>query len=295
MRVLRTAESVLAAHNARMLVAYGKDPTMKSCTKTGWMHVGRAVRGLCAAALVLAGTAALGGCYQRSNYPQIPTSVGFNENPNTPSGEQAMVAAVQFVASRYAPGQREFDPSQDPRTTPMVNYPAVVNLPMGMRRSFYERIAAKVGPQVLPATPQSVVEARSSGAPVFHVSRVWMRFDRAYVDVLRPMPELGPAPDGTTIYQMITCHLEGGLRPWRVVYTRTWHPGDAKAPEYWFLPSEDRPNEHELAMRGLTERQLAQREAELEARKREESGLGTTGGEGAGVLGVPAPAGAEIK
>jgi hypothetical protein len=257
-------------------------------------------RGACVLALLACG-AALPGCYQRANYPEIPTSVGFNENPNTPSAERAMIASLQFVASRYTPGQREFDPALDPRTTPMVNYPAVVNLPMGMRKSFYERIATKVGPEVLPATPESVVEARSSGAPVFHVSRVWMRFDRAYVDVLRPMPELGVAPDGTTIHQMITCHLEGGLRPWRVVYTRTWHPGDAKAPEYWFLPSEDRPDEHEIAMRALTQRQLAQRQGESEARlreetAREESGLGAADGGNEAVLGTPGgEGGAGIK
>jgi hypothetical protein len=196
---------------------------------------------LCAAGLLVS----VAGCFQRSTYPAIPTSRGFNENPNTPAGEQAIVAAVQYVASRWTPGEREYDPTSTPRGLPMVQYPMVVNLPLGMRKLYYDRIPTKIGPDVLPATPESVV----SGKPVFHVARVWLRFNSGIVDILRPMPEVGLAPDGQPVYQKITVRLEGGMKPWTVVHARSWVPGDDTAPDFYFVPAIDDPNQFAITMR----------------------------------------------
>lgn len=208
---------------------------MRRTTRTRVLSLSAA--GLCACAALLP------GCFQRSTYPAIPTARGFSENPNTPAGEQAVVAAVQYVASRWTPGNREFDVAQTPRGLPMVTYPMVVNLPDGTRKLFYERIPGRIGPQVLPATPESV----TSGLPVFHVTRVWLRFGRGTVDVLRPALELGPGPDGQPIYQKITVRLEGGTAPWTVQHARAWNPGDDAAPAFNFVPAFDDPNEWVLA------------------------------------------------
>lgn len=184
-------------------------------------------------------SAALTGCYQQSSYPEIPTSQGYAEDPNRPATEQAMVAALQYVGSRWTPGQRMYDPKVEPRGLPYVNYPCVINLPLGMRKVYYERIPAKIGPQVLAATPENV----ALGLPTFHVTRVWMRFNKAQVDVLRPMPEVGEGPTGKPVYQLITVHLEGGMKPWNVVYARSWPAGQISAPEYSFVPAVDDPNQ----------------------------------------------------
>ena len=192
-------------------------------------------------------TATLSGCYQRGNYPEIPTSQGYAEDPNRPATEQAMVAALQYVGSRWTPGQRMYDPNVEPRGLPYVNYPCVINLPLGMRKIYYERIPGKVGPQVLPATPDNV----ALGLPTFHVTRVWMRFNKAYVDILRPMPEMGPGPDGTPVYQLITVHLEGGIKPWNVVYARSWPAGQVTAPEYSFVPAVDDANQFVITQREM--------------------------------------------
>lgn len=208
--------------------------------------------------MIVCGTLAVvgsaGGCYQKSTYPAIPAAAGHNDNPNTPSGEQAIVAALQYVGSRWSPGEREFDARESPQGKPMVPYAMVVNLPAGTRKLFYERIPAKVGPNVRPATGETV----RSGEPLFHVSRVWLRFDRGTIDVLRPMPEMGPSPTGGPVYQKITLRLEGGMQPWRVVHARAWSPGADMPPELNFVPETDNPNEYVLARQRAQARLQAQ-------------------------------------
>jgi len=210
------------------------------------------VRLLLACSLV-AMTASLAGCFQNSNYPAIPTSRGYAEDPNKPAAEAAMVAALQYVASRWTPGQREFDVSLAPNALPMADYPLVINLPLGTRKMLYDRIAKKVGPEVQPATPENV----TGTLPVFHVTRVWLRADHGTVDVLRPTPELGPDKDGKPIYQKITIRLEGGFKPWNVVHARAWYPGDEQAPEFYFNPQFDVPTQWRVSQREQVHKDLA--------------------------------------
>ncbi len=209
-----------------------------------WCAIGSTALGL----TLLTGSF-LGGCFQRGNYPEIPTSQGFAEDPNRPANEQAMVAALQYVGSRWTPGDRMFDPNLDPKGVPYVNYPAVINLPQGTRKTMYERVARKVGPQVQPVTPESIAQH----VPTFHVTRVWLRFNKGWVDVLRPMPELGIGPDGKPVYQRVTLHLEGGNKPWTVAYARSWNPGDERAPAFYYLPEYDDPNQYAITTRQLRE------------------------------------------
>ncbi|HYF15811.1 MAG TPA: hypothetical protein VD971_12150 [Phycisphaerales bacterium] len=189
---------------------------------------------------------ALAGCYQQSTYPAIPTARGYPENPNTPAAEQAIVAAVQYVASRWPPGNRDFDESVTPRGLPMVPYEMVVSLPAGTRKLYYDRMPAKIGPNVKPATPETV----ASGAPVFYVTRVWLRFSKGTVDVLRPMVELGSTPDNP-IYQKVTVRLEGGIEPWHVQHARAWAPGEAELPEHFFVPAVDHADQYRITARGM--------------------------------------------
>lgn len=246
--------------------------------------VGRVVaKGSLVAMMAAAGlgmTAGLGGCFQNSNYPAIPTSRGFSEDPNKPASEAAMVAALQYVASRWTPGQREFDVSTAPNALPMADYPLVINLPLGTRKMLYDRIAKKVGPEVQPATPENV----NGTLPVFHVTRVWLRTDHGLVDVLRPMPELGLDKDGMPIYQKITIRLEGGFKPWNVVHARAWYPGDEAPPEFYFNPAYDNPNQWRVSSREKMQQDLAAFDAAMGVQPATD---------GAAVQGAPAQATAE--
>lgn len=201
-------------------------------------------RVLFAAALLGLAGMALSGCYQYSNYPNIPTARGTLEDPNRPSTMMAIVASVQYVATRYPPAASiyDLDPTSAEAQSIAVTYPMVFSGPRGFRRAYYEDASRRIGPQVLPLTPEAI----DSGLPIFHVTRVWMRGNVATIDVLRPMPELGKGPDGRTIYQPVTVRLEGGFSPWRVVHARIWNPGDEAEPPSFFLPEVDRTDQFEF-------------------------------------------------
>src|SRR5262249_20624546 len=104
----------------------------------------------------------------------------------------------------------------------------------------------EIGPNVHPLTP----EIWSDNAyPIYHVSRVWIREHEAKVDVLRPMFEMGPGPDGKPIYQAVTVHLEGRFEPWHVVFGRSLEAGTVPTPAPYFLPEQDDPNQYRTWLR----------------------------------------------
>ncbi|HYE60879.1 MAG TPA: hypothetical protein VD997_02690 [Phycisphaerales bacterium] len=192
-----------------------------------------------AAVVGLAITLALNaGCQKYQNYPVVPTSKGLAEDPSNPATEAAIVAAVQYVGNRYPPNGEPvaLKPGKEPGKL-MVDYPFALNLPAGMRKSFYERIPGKIGPSVVPLTPEVVEEGT---LPIFHVTRVQLRFNSGIVDVLRPVPELGAGPDGKPIYQKFTVRLQGGFEPWRALHARAWDPGFDEAPPVYFVPDMER-------------------------------------------------------
>lgn len=178
------------------------------------------------------------GCQKYQNYPVVPTSKGLAEDPSNPATEAAIVAAVQYVGNRYPPNGHavEVKDYQTPGKL-MVDYPFALNLPAGIRKSFYERIPGKIGPEVVPMTPEV---ADAGELPVFHVTRVQLRFNSGIVDVLRPVPELGAGTDGKPIYQKFTVRLTGGFEPWRAVHARAWEPGADEAPAFYFVPDMER-------------------------------------------------------
>ncbi|MBX3409386.1 MAG: hypothetical protein KF859_05820 [Phycisphaeraceae bacterium] len=202
---------------------------------------------IAAATCLLAPVAGLVGCTkQYTNYPEVPTARGLSEDPNSPAAELAIISSVQFVVRRYFPGSQQ----EESTTTQSVGRASVqdsfvLNLPRGMRKSFYERIARQIGPNVMPMTE----EAQQTALPVFYVTRVWMRFNQGQVDIMRPMLELPPGPDGKPIYQTITCRLEGRFMNWRVVHARAWTPGLDPLPQPYFVPDIERTDQFRHTMR----------------------------------------------
>ena len=210
------------------------------------------------AGLLLAAAGPMGCTHQYANYPEIPSAKGLKQDPNTPAAESAMVTALQFVANRYPPGTLRLDAKNSREAGEMITAtPMVVNLPVGQRQSYYRRIARKVGPNVAPMTAD--VDA---SLPVYHVTRVWLRFSEGWVDVMRPMPELPPGPDGKPVYQTVTLKMRGGLGPWRVLHARAWPPGIDPVPEPFMLPDMERINQYEFSARaeGDARGQVRQRE-----------------------------------
>lgn len=196
------------------------------------------------AALLLAALS-LAGCAGYSSYPPVEASYGESKGANSPAAEGAMITALQYAVTRYPPdGPRQDASSSAEASSLRADFPLVVNLPLGTRKSVYEHVAAKLGPQAMPMTPES----EASGNPIYSVTRVWVRQSAATVDILRPMPELPPGPDGKPVYQTITCNLEGGFRPWRVTYARVWSPTGADHPIAFYLPDVDRHDEFKRAM-----------------------------------------------
>ncbi len=199
------------------------------------------------AAGLLFATAGLSGCTQQyANYPEIPSARGLKQDPNTPAAESAMVTALQFVANRYPPGTLRLDAKNAREAGEMITSTAmVVNLPVGQRQSYYRRIARKVGPNAVPMTADV-----DPSLPVYHVTRVWLRFSEGWVDVMRPMPELPAGPDGKPVYQTVTLKMSGGFGPWRVLHARAWPPGIDPMPEPYLLPDEERINQYDFSTKG---------------------------------------------
>ncbi len=175
-------------------------------------------------------------CQKYQNYPSVATARGTPEEPNNPATEAAIVASLQYVATRFPPHGGIYAKAPDDANKLHADFPFAVNMPAGMRKSFYERIPTKVGPDVKPLTPE-IVEQGS--LPIYHVTRVWLRFNSGTVDVLRPMTQLGKGPQGT-VYQKVTLRLEGGFSPWRVVHARAWEPGADEPPPFYYLPDLER-------------------------------------------------------
>jgi len=185
------------------------------------------------------------GCQQYVNAPAIPTSRGIPDNPNKPAAVECIRLAVQYVATRYPPGTVEDSlVTEKGRVQMRAPYPLVVNAPRGMRKSFYTTIVKEVGAFAEPMTPA----ARESDLPTFHVASIIMRFNTAQVDVLRPMPELGPGTDGKPVYQTVTVRLEGGMEPWRVVHARAWAPDNVVIPPPYFIPEIERVEQYKWQM-----------------------------------------------
>ncbi len=188
----------------------------------------RVVRGGLAIGAVSACAGALGGCWGYVNYPPIEgASPGIN-NPNAPPADELMILATKWVADRYPP----------PRSGPEVAGEAqfAVNLPPGVRRDLYERVAAKTAGRAVPLT-----ETNAKTLPIYHIARVWVRMRDAKVDVLRPRLELPRRPDGQPVYECVTLLIEGGLKPWRVTQFQTWEVGVVDPPPLNFCPEEYGP------------------------------------------------------
>lgn len=142
------------------------------------------------------------GCATYANYPEIGKDAAVND-PNVAPLPRLEAVALRWVVRRYP-----------------VEGAYVVNLARGTERSKAESIAAEVGEGA------RLVSDQTMGLPVYHVSRIWLRGDRAEVDVLRPVGDEGA-------HQMVTVRLENELGRWAVSSAKVWPVGMGEVPELY--------------------------------------------------------------
>jgi len=193
--------------------------------------VGCSIMGLIGAGLLglgALGLASIPGCATYANYPPIGQDLAVNDPNVVPLPVLMRVSLNRVLAQDAGAGDLP------------ENW--VLNLPRGTTleraRSLLEGVKRDTG-----VTGGMLVgDPGSQGLPVYSVTRVWLRADKATVDVIRPVTLDGMTPteadtDGVAYtYQKITLQLTGGFRPWRVVSTRAWPIGLEDRPELFGWP-----------------------------------------------------------
>lgn len=177
--------------------------TARTNSRTVTTMVARASIGLAGLAI-----ASIGGCVGYTTYPAASWQVA-SEEMNGPPADEIMIESVKWAIERY-----ESDSSKA----------IAINLPDVVRDRTYRIIAYRAGERVLP------MEAGREDMPTYHLTRLWVRGEKAEVDLLRPVDALGESPTGSPIIQAVTVYLEGGLHRWRVERARHWKIGTDAVP-----------------------------------------------------------------
>lgn len=164
-------------------------------------------RSLSIAALAALAALPLAGCY--SNWPPIE-GTGRTELNNVHT-RGALVAAGKWALDRYKPATA-----------------VAFNLPADLRRSAVLEVVDRIGEGSQPLTPESAQQL-----PIFHLARIWIRNDRAELDVIVP------TTDGN--YAMTQLRLTGRFNEWRVEVAREWETLVRPVPELAYLPETDMP------------------------------------------------------
>lgn len=183
--------------------------------------------------LTAAALTTITGCVGYNVYPpQAGVHAGFT-NPNSDPFPPVMTEALRWVITRNpAVASAEWSP---PLGVPPEGSKFAINLPVGVNRLVYLRVADRVGFGVVPMVPGS------ENLPIYHVSRVWISGDEAKVDIVRPVLGLPPGANGRPVTQGTTVRLRGGMEPWHVTSHRDWAINTLPTPEINYVPEEGAP------------------------------------------------------
>jgi len=141
-----------------------------------------------------------GGCALYMNYPPLEGDTSIN-NPNvSPMPEVVEIGLIETVR-RYPAGGAY-----------------VVNLPRGTSRATAEWVREGLG-----ASARLVGDESEAGLPVFHVTRVWIRGNKARVEVLAP--DVNGKQRGVVVEMATT-----GIGEWRVDRVRALATGAVEEP-----------------------------------------------------------------
>jgi len=182
------------------------------------------------ALLLAAGT--MPSCVGYNVYPPMEGERGFT-NVNSDPCPQVMTQALRWVALRYPPNA---DAEWNQPSSDNVGANAfAINLPSGLNRRIAERIIKDVGNGAQPML------AGAEKLPTYHVARISVRGDDAYVDVVRPVLGLSTGDSAQPITQAITLRLRGGIHPWEVTSHREWSFNSLQPPALNYLEGETLP------------------------------------------------------
>jgi hypothetical protein len=173
--------------------------------------------GLSALAALLGGGPA--GCVGYTTYPAADWQLA-SDDMNGPPADEIMTESVRWAVERYEAGR---DGS------------IAINLPDVVRDRTYSIVAFRAGERVVP------LDGENTRLPTYHLTRLWVRGDKAEVDLLRPVSELGASPTGDPIIQAVTVYLEGGFSQWRVTRARHWKIGTDAVPSPHYFGEGDGP------------------------------------------------------
>ena len=188
---------------------------------------------LAALAVSAAALAAVSGCVGYNVYPPQPgVTAGFT-NPNSDPFPPIMTEALRWVITRNpAVASAEWSP---PLGVPPEGSKFAVNLPVGVNRLVYLRVADRIGYGAVPLVPGN------ENLPTYHISRIWISGDEAKVDVVRPVLGLPPGANGRPVTQGTTVRLRGGMEPWHVTSHRDWAINTLPTPALNYVPEEGAP------------------------------------------------------
>ena len=161
------------------------------------------------------------GCIGYTTYPAASWQVASDEM-NGPPADEIMIASIKWAIDRYEEGS---------------GGSVAINLPDVVRDRAYRVIATRSGERAVPMQPGL------EDLPTYHLVRLWVRGEKAEVDLLRPVTDIGASPTGNQIVQAVTIYLEGGLHRWRVERARHWYIGTDEVPELHYLGADTPENE----------------------------------------------------
>ena len=178
------------------------------------------------AGLGLATLAAASGCATYANYPAIEQDLAVNDPNVHPIPGLVRRALVRVLG--------------DDRTNGRLPERWALNLPRGTGHATAQRVLRDTMDQA-DVTGGELLTPDNEWLPVYSVTRVWVRGDRADVDVVRPVAWQGLS-DRPSALQKITLMLRGGRFKWDVIGARAWPIGTPVAPELygWSQPTQAR-------------------------------------------------------
>lgn len=195
-----------------------------------------------ATAGVLLAAACSGGCTSYTNVPG-PDNLIAGQDPNGLQASSVTETALRWVVNRHP-----------------VDGSYLLNLPVGTSSETGVRIVRSLGGGA--GLPTSV----ASDLPTYHVTRVWIRFSDAKVDVVYP----GTRPDGTRYERGVTVWLHAGVRPWTVSRGQHWTVGTIQTPAVWVpRPAADLEADRRAERRAAEQAERAAHEAERRAEQAE--------------------------
>ncbi len=192
------------------------------------------LRGAAAAVVALAGAIGQIGCATYANWPAIDQDVAVND-PN--------VAPLPGLGRLAVERVLELDAEAGDLPDAWV-----VNFPEGMRRSVAREMLGMIEARTGYSGGLLVGDPGSGAAPVYSITRIWLRGDRARVDIVRPVLVASPRGGSTILdaaFQRVTVRFElqaFGPR-WAVDSVRIWPVGTEEEPVLYGWPAELIPDE----------------------------------------------------